>query len=416
MARSFLPFALPSIGEEEISEVVETLRSGWITTGPRAQRFEEEFAQYVGCKHAIAVNSCTAALHLGLHAVGLKPGDRVITTPFTFAATAEVIHYFGAEPIFVDIDARTLNIDPEAIRDRLKKERRKERVKAIIPVHIGGHPCDMDSILEIARPYELKMVEDAAHALPTRYKGRMVGTIGDITAFSFYANKNITTGEGGMAATDNDEYAAAMQVMRLHGISRDSWKRYTAGGNWYYEIHQPGFKYNLTDIAAAIGIHQLKKCDQFRKRREEIARTYHQGFAQIEEISLPSWDFDCPDVGEKNGMQHAWHLYLIRLNRKKMTITRGEFVEALRQRRIGTSVHFIPLHMQPFYRERYGYRDRDFPNARAAYEGIVSLPIYPKMTDVDVNYVVSAIKEIVRVHGKQFPIGSYHRKETEVSL
>lgn len=416
MVRDFLPFSRPSIGEEEILEVIETLKSGWLTTGPRNQRFEEAFARYVGCRHAIAVNSCTAALHLALHAVGLKRGDGVITTPLAFAATAEVIHYFMADPIFVDINAETLNIDLEAIRETLEERGRRQRVRAIIPVHIGGRPCDMDSILEIARKHGLKVVEDAAHALPTKYKGRMVGTIGDITAFSFYANKSITTGEGGMAATDNDKYAETMRLMRLHGISKDAWERYSARENWYYEIHQSGFKYNMPDIAAAIGIHQLEKCDRFYQRRKEIARMYHQGLAHVEEITLPLGDFESSGLARENGSQHAWHLYLIRLNLKKLTLTRGRFIEALRERKIGTSVHFIPLHMQPFYRKKYGYRAEDFPNAKAAYAEIVSLPIYPKMTNHDVNYVISTIKETIRTHRRRFSTRSYASEEAEVSL
>lgn len=413
MIRAFLPFSAPSIGEEEIVEVVDALRSGWITTGPRTQRFEEEFAQYVGCKHAVAVNSCTAALHLGLYAIGLKRGDKVITTPLTFAATAEVIRYFGGHPVFVDIDPETLNIDPEKIRERLERKGRKERIKAIIPVHLGGWPCEMDAILALAETHGLKVIEDAAHALPTKYKGRMVGTIGDVTAFSFYANKNITTGEGGMAVTDNDKYAENMRIMRLHGISKDAWKRYTAKGNWYYEIHQPGFKYNLTDIASAMGIHQLKKCDQFHEQREKIAYLYHQGLSPIDEIALPPWNLYSASA-EKNGFKHAWHLYVIRLNLKKLTLSRGEFIDALKKRGIGTSVHFIPLHMQPFYRKEYGYKAEDFPNARAAYEEIVSLPIYPKMTDDDVNYVISAVKETIQAHKRRPSIGPYPHREAEV--
>ena len=415
MPRDFLPFALPSIGEEEISEVVATLRSGWITTGPRTQLFEAKFAEYIGCKHAVAVNSCTAALHLGLHAIGLRPGDAVITTPLTFAATAEVIYYFRAHPAFVDIDPDTLNIDPERIRQCLEQRKPRRRYRAIIPVHIGGLACEMDVILGIARDHGLKVIEDAAHALPTAYKGKRVGTIGDITAFSFYANKNITTGEGGMATTDNDEYAEAIRIMRLHGISKDAWKRYTAKGSWYYEIHAPGFKYNMTDIAAAIGIHQLKKCDRLYERREQIARMYDQGLAGVGEISLPPWHPASAKGGE-DGCRHAWHLYVIRLNPKKLTISRGEFIELLKRQGIGTSVHFIPLHVQPFYRKTYGYRAEDFPHASAVYERVVSLPIYPKMTDEDVGEVIRAVKETVRAHKRPFSVRAYPLKEVETSL
>lgn len=412
MVRGYLPFAVPFIGEEEIAEVVEALKSGWITTGPRTHQFEEDFASYIGCKHAVAVNSCTAALHLALYAIGLKRGEKVITTPLTFAATAEVIHYFGAHPVFVDVDPVSLNIDPEKIRQRLEKPVPKERVRAIIPVHLGGWPCDMDAILVLAANHGLRVVEDAAHALPAKYKGRMMGTIGDITAFSFYANKNITTGEGGMATTDNDEYAETMRIMRLHGISKDAWKRYTARGNWHYEIHKPGFKYNLTDVAAAMGIHQLRKCDQFYRRRENIAHLYHEGLSNVDEIAVPAWSFDSAGDQQK-GLEHSWHLYVIRLNLKKLKIPRGEFIDDLKKRGIGTSVHFIPLHMHPFYRKKYRYKPEDFPHAQKAFEEIISLPIYPKMTDDDVRYVVSSVKETVRAHRKSHPIGFTPYEEAE---
>jgi dTDP-4-amino-4,6-dideoxygalactose transaminase len=343
-------------------------------------------------------------------------GDRVITTPLTFAATAEVIQYFGGEPVFVDIDPRSFNIDPEKIRKRLEEGDPKEKIKAIIPVHLGGWPCDMDAILDIAQEHGLKVIEDAAHALPARYKGKTIGTLGDISAFSFYANKNITTGEGGMAVTNDDDYAETMKIMRLHGISKDAWKRYTARGNWYYEVLRPGFKYNLTDIAAAIGIHQLRKCKKFHSRREKIARMFHQGLSGIGEITVPPWRLDPQGLLEADTSEHSWHLYVIRLNLKKLAINRGEFIEILKKQKIGTSVHFIPLHMQPFYRERYGYRAEDFPNAKAAYEEIVSLPIYPKMTDDDVNYVISTIKETVREHRKRAPRGTYPVTEAEASI
>jgi perosamine synthetase len=406
---------MPTIGEEEIAEVVEALRSGWLTMGPRTRRFEEEFARYIGCKHAVAVNSCTAALHLALYALGLESGDRVITTPLTFAATAEVIHYFGAQPVFVDVDPETLNIDPEGIRERVDSRKPGEEIRAIIAVHFGGRPCEMGPILEIARDHGIKVIDDAAHALPARYDDRMIGTLSDATAFSFYANKNITTGEGGMAVTNNDEYAESMRIMRLHGISKDAWKRYSARGNWYYEIHQPGFKYNLTDIASAIGIHQLRKCPKFHQRREKIARLFHEGLANIEEITLPPWDFDSPRSSRTGATQHSWHLYVIRLQLDRLTITRGEFIDALKERKIGTSVHFIPLHMQPFYRERYGYQDEDFPNARAAYEEVVSLPIYPGMTNDDVEYVVSTIKETIQSYKRPVSMGTYRSEEAELS-
>ena len=384
----FLPFSLPLIEEEDIKEIIEAIKSNWITTGPKATQFEKEFAEYVGCKHAIAVNSCTAALHLALEAVGINEGDEVITTPMTFAATAEVIRYFKAKPVFVDIDDVTMNIDPQKVQEVLLSYGSKAALpKAIIPVHYAGYPCEMESIIEIANKYNMKIIEDAAHALPASFKGRKIGTIGDITCFSFYATKNITTGEGGMIATDNDEWAERMRVMSLHGISKDAWKRYTSEGNWYYEIIAPGFKYNLTDIAAALGVTQLRKSDMFWMRRTEIADMYSEAFENIEVIETPAKAVD--------GVEHSWHLYVIRLNLGNLLIDRKEFLEELKGLGIGTSVHFIPLHMHPYYRDTYGYKAEDFPVAYENYKRTISLPIYPKMTDGDVKRVIAAVKNVV---------------------
>lgn len=382
MRLQFLPFHVPEIAEEEIQSVVETLRSGWLTTGPKVKRLEEDFANYVGCRHAIAVNSGTAALHLALDALGVKEGDEVLVPTMTFASTAEVVLYFKARPLLVDCRQDTLNLDPNQIEKKVTP-----KTKAIIPVHFAGQACEMDQILKIARKYKLHVIEDAAHALPARYQGKMVGTIGDITCFSFYATKTITTGEGGMITTENDEYADRMKIMSLHGISKDAWKRYTTEGSWYYEILYPGYKYNLTDIAAAIGIEQLKKCDQFWEARGRIAAMYDEGFGETPEIRTP---VTSPD------RQHAWHLYVIRLELEQLRITRNEFVEALKEEKIGTSVHFIPLHLHPYYRSTFGYKPQDFPNASAVFERTVSLPIYPKMTEADVQDVVGAVRNIVR--------------------
>jgi perosamine synthetase len=384
MSAQFLPFHVPDISEDEIQSVVETLRSGWLTTGAKVRQLEEDFAKYVTCRHAVAVNSGTAALHLALDAIGIKEGDEVIVPTMTFAATAEVVLYFKARPVLVDCRQDTFNIDPEKIEKAISS-----RTKAIIPVHFGGQPCDMDQILEIAREYKLKVIEDAAHALPARYQGKMVGTIGDITCFSFYATKPITTGEGGMITTENDEYADRMRIMSLHGISKDAWKRYTANGSWYYEILYPGYKYNLTDIAAAIGLGQLKKCDRFWEARKRIAAMYDEGFADLPEIRRPLCQ---PEV------EHAWHLYVIQLELERLRISRSEFVEALKKENIGTSVHFMPLHLHPFYRNTFGYKPQDFPNASAVFERIVSLPIYPRMTEADVEGVITAVTDIVRQH------------------
>jgi UDP-4-amino-4,6-dideoxy-N-acetyl-beta-L-altrosamine transaminase len=388
----FLPFSLPLIENDEIEEVVDTLRSGWITTGPKTKKFEEEFQKYIGCKHAVAVNSCTAALHLALEAIGLREGDEVITSPITFAATAEVIRYFNAKPVFVDIDSTTMNIDPAKIEDHLSScmNSRSALPKAIIPVHYAGYPCDMDRILKIAERYDLRVIEDAAHALPSFYKGRLVGTIGDLTCFSFYATKNITTAEGGMITTENDEWAERMRIMSLHGISKDAWKRYTAEGNWYYEIIAPGYKYNLTDIAAALGIAQLRKIDALWKRRMQIADRYTGAFKRLPELDVPVGG------GEEGQTRHSWHLYVIRLNLQRLQIDRNKFIDELRRKGIGTSVHFIPLHIHPYYRETYGYQPDDFPVAYETYKRIISLPIYAKMTDNDVERVIESVTDVVR--------------------
>jgi dTDP-4-amino-4,6-dideoxygalactose transaminase len=338
----FLPFHVPDIGEDEIQGVVDTLRSGWLTTGPKTKQFEEDFARYVGSRYAVAVNSCTAALHLALEAVGVTAGDEVILPTMTFAATAEVVRYLNATPVLVDCREDTLNIDPEQIEKVVTS-----KTKAIIPVHFAGHPCEMETILEIAKTHKLTVIEDAAHALPTRVQGKMVGAIGDISCFSFYATKTITTGEGGMATTENREWAERMRMMSLHGISKDAWKRYTAEGSWYYEILAPGYKYNLTDIAAAIGIQQLKKCDAFWRRRQQYAALYREAFTDIPGIIIP------PMVEDG---QHAWHLYVIQLQLERLRIDRNTFIEILKQQNIGTSVHFIPLHLHPYYRDSFGHR------------------------------------------------------------
>jgi dTDP-4-amino-4,6-dideoxygalactose transaminase len=387
--KEFLPFALPLIETEELKGVEDTLRSGWITTGPKVKFFEREFASFVGARHAIAVNSCTAAMHLALGAIGLKPGDLVFTTPYTFAATAEVVRYFGAIPVFVDIDDETFNIDAQKLKKAVEEASRKsckEGIpRAVIPVHIAGQSCDMAAIHGIARQYNLAVIEDAAHALPAKLEGVMIGAASDFTCFSFYATKTLTTGEGGMICTENDEWAEWCRMMSLHGISRDAWKRYTAEGSWYYEIIAPGFKYNMTDVAAAIGIPQLRKCESMWQRRADIAKYYTKEFQRLREVKVP---YVCP------GVQHAWHLYIIRLNLERLTCDRSQFVEQLREHNIGTSVHFIPLHLHPYYRQEYGFEPNDFPVALGVYERVISLPIYPGMSDEDVDDVVEAVRSV----------------------
>src|SRR5215510_5075755 len=380
----FIPFHIPAIGPNEIRSVVETLESGWLTTGRKAKSFEEDFAQYVGCKHAVTVNSGTAALHIALDAIGINEGDEVLVPTMTFAATAEVVLYFKAKPVLVDCRRDTLNLDPEQIERAITA-----KTKAVIPVHMGGQACDMAYIMELARDHDLRVIEDAAHALPARYQGKMVGTIGDITCFSFYATKTITTGEGGIATTESPEWADRMRIMGLHGISKDAWKRYTAEGSWYYEILYPGYKYNMTDIAAAIGIEQLKKCDRFWESRQRYAMQYNEGFRDVPGIITP---YVAPDV------QHAWHLYIIQLDLEQLRIGRNEFIALLKEEGIGTSVHFIPLHLHPYYRDTFGYCPQDFPNASFVFERLVSLPIYPKMTEADVQRVIDTVRALVRQH------------------
>jgi dTDP-4-amino-4,6-dideoxygalactose transaminase len=393
MRRETIPFALPSIGEEEIAEVVDTLRSGWLTTGPKTRQFEKEFAEFIGVPFAIAVNSGTAALHLSLEAIGLGEGDFVVTTPFTFAASAEVIRYFGAHPLFADIDPATMNIAPGKIAEATAKALFEgKRVKAILPVHFGGLACDMDAIVKIAAGNGLKVVSDAAHAFPTVCRGAWIGSVEDLAAFSFYATKPLATGEGGMVTTSNEGYAERIRTMRLHGINRDIWDRYkTVKPNWYYEIMSPGFKYNLTDVASSIGIHQLRKAKAYLERRREIAGIYTEAFGNLP-LLLPS-----DGAGES---VPSWHLYVIRLCLDRLDIGRDRFIEMMSERGIGTSVHFIPLHLHPYWRDKYGFRPEDFPEALAAYWRCVSLPIYTRMTDGDVSRVVEAVTDILTKYSR----------------
>jgi dTDP-4-amino-4,6-dideoxygalactose transaminase len=382
LRQSFLPFHVPEIGEEDIAAVAAALRSGWLTAGPRVKEFEQRFAHYTGAAHAVAVNSGTAALHLALEAAGIGRGDDVLVPTLTFAATAEVVVQLGARPVLVDCAPDTLNIEPDALQRALTP-----RCKAVIPVHFAGHPCDMDALMEIAARRKLLVIEDAAHALPARWRGRMVGTIGDATCFSFYATKTITTGEGGMITTANAQWAERMRIMSLHGISKDAWKRYTAQGSWRYEIIAPGYKYNMTDPAAALGISQLTRCDEFLQARLRCRRRYDEGFAGEPAIERPV---------ERGDITHAWHLYVIRIDPRRLRIDRDRMIELLKQRNIGAAVHFIPLHLHPYYRDTYGYKPSDFPNATAAFERIISLPIYPRLTDADIEDVVTAVTDLIR--------------------
>ena len=404
MTRPFLPFALPDIGDDEIAEVVDTLRSGWITTGPKAKRFEDDFVAFMNAGlpplplgegwgegertspraplQALAVNSATAGLHLALEALGIGPGDEVITTTHTFTATAEVVRYLGADVKLVDIDPATMCIDVDAVAAAITP-----RTKAVMPVHYAGRAADMQRLLPLAKQHGLKIVEDAAHALPTTCGGQLIGTLeSDVTVFSFYANKTITTGEGGMVVTRDAELAKRMKVMRLHGMNRDAFDRFTATvPSWYYEIVAPGFKYNLTDIAAALGIHQLKRARTFAERRGQIARMFDDGLADLPVITPPR---------AAEGDLHCWHLYVLRLL-PQTPVSRNEFIEQLYTAGIGCSVHYIPLHLQPYWRDRYGLREADFPHSQHAYEHMVSLPIHTRMSDADVARVIATMRRVL---------------------
>lgn len=369
----------------------KVLESGWITTGPGAAEFESEFGAYVGASHSVAVNSCTAALHLGLEAMGVTEGDEVITTPYTFASSSEVIHYLKAKPVFVDVERTTLNLDPELVEAAVSS-----RTKVILPVHMAGHPAKLDHLYRIAADHGLSVLEDCAHALPAYSGGRRIGADldraayagmgGHATCFSFYATKTLTTGEGGMLCTDDAAIAERARIMALHGMSRDAWKRYTEAGDWQYEVVAPGYKYNLGDIAAALGLVQLSKLERMWERRRELAGLYTAAFADRAEVELPV---------EESGCVHSWHLYPLRLNLDRLTIDRARFVDEMKSRGVGTSVHFIPLHTHPYYREEYGYAPMDFPVAYQEFTREVSLPIYSAMGDEEVDAVIKAALEIL---------------------
>lgn len=381
-AAKSVPYHIPQIGKEEIRAVTETLESGWITTGPKTRCFEEAFAHFIGVRHAIAVSSCTAALHLSLEAMRLKEADEVLVPTLTFAATAAVVAYFKAKPVLVDVDPVYFNLSLEDARRKITP-----KTRAIIPVHFGGHPCPMDSILDFAAANGLTVIEDAAHAIPAEYRGRRIGTLSPMTAFSFYATKTLTTGEGGMVTTNDDLLAHRVGLMRLHGMSHGAWKRYTCKGSWRYEVTEAGYKYNLTDPQAALGLVQLSKCEEMWRRRAKIAQEYDTGLSSLEVYRTPQVSKD---------VQHAWHLYVILVQPSALGIHRDEVIEELSQRGIGTSVHFIPLHLQPYYQRTWGYRSGEFPVAEDYFECCISLPIYPGMKDEDVHYVLEALHDISR--------------------
>jgi dTDP-4-amino-4,6-dideoxygalactose transaminase len=380
---SYLSFSPPLIGDEEIAEVVDTLRSDWITTGPKVAQFEAEFAAAVSAPAAVAVNSCTAALHTALLANGIGAGDEVITTPLTFAATANVIEHVGARPVLVDVERDTLTIDPTRIEAAITA-----RTRAILPVHYAGHPADMDPILALARARHLLVLEDAAHAIPAAYRGRKIGSGGNPVAFSFYATKNLTTAEGGML-TGEHSFLERARLLSLHGLSQDAWKRYDKGGSWRYEVLAPGFKYNMTDIQAALGLWQLRKLPAFQERRRQVVQQYAEAFRSDEALELPV---------QRPNVEHAWHLYVLRLRPGVLRIGRDRFIEELATRNIGTSVHFTPIHLHPYYRDKYGYSTASFPVAYDNFQRMLSLPLNPRLSDQDVADVIDAVHDVVRGH------------------
>ncbi len=394
MRADFLPFSPPSIGEEEIEEVIDTLRSDWITTGPKVKRFEQEFANFLGAPTALAVNSATSAMRVGLATLGVGAGDEVITTPMTFCSTAHVIEHAGARPVLVDVRPDTLTIDPALVERAVTA-----RTKALLPVHLYGHPCDMAALLDIARRHNLHILEDAAHALPARYGGRLIGSpvvtdhqlpVKTLTAFSFYATKNMTTAEGGMLTGDPDLIEQA-RLWALHGMSHDAYKRYSAEGSWCYEVVLPGYKCNMADIEASLGLQQLKKLPGFQTRRREIVARYHAAFGALPEVETPT---------EHAEVESAWQLYSLRLNLNRLTIHRAQFIEELKALNIGASVHFIPIHLHPYYANKYGYQPDDFPVAYREYMRLVSLPLHPRLSDQDVTDVIEAVTGLVEKYRK----------------
>ncbi len=377
----YLVFGSPIINDEEIEEVVDSLKSCWLGTGPKVARFEEKFRNYVGTEFALAVNSCTAGLHLAMIVAGVGPGDEVITTAMTFTATVNAISHTGATPVLVDVDRETALIDPERIREAITA-----RTKAIVPVHLYGRPCNMDEIMAIAEEHNLLVIEDAAHAIETVYKGKKIGTIGDLSAFSFYVTKNMTTGEGGMVTTNNPDFSDKIKVYALHGMSKDAWKRFSDESYKHYQVVAPGFKYNMMDIQAAIGIHQMDHLGGWLLRRNEIWQRYNEAFADLP-VTLPAEDE--PDT------VHARHLYTLLIDEDETGISRDEFMIELHKRNIGTGVHYLGVHLHPYYRDRFGYKPSDFSNATWLSERTVSIPLSPKLKDSDVDYIIRTVRKII---------------------
>ena len=388
MRKHFLPFSKPSIGQEEIDEVVSSLKSGWITTGPKVQRFENDFARFAKSPNAVAVNSATAGLHIAYLASGLGSGDEVVTTPLTFISTVSMLAAMGVRPVLADIDLKTLNIDPEQIKRKITR-----KTRAIVPVHFAGLPCDMDEIHRIAKKHGLKVIEDAAHAAGTEYKGKRIGSLSDAAVFSFHPIKNMTTEEGGMVTTPHKKWAQEMTLLRFHGMSKAAWKRYSKSGSPHYAIERLGYKYNMLDIQAALGIHQLKKLGEFNRLRARYAKIYNRQFAPFAEILLPQ----SPSYRHT----HSWHLYVMIVNTRMMKIHRDGFIEELRKQNIGTGIHFTAVHLHPFYAKNLGKQGKSLPNAKFVSERILSLPLYPGMKEEDVRDVANAVTMTVKKYSKR---------------
>jgi len=385
MRTTFLPFSTPTLEDAEINEVVDSLKSGWITTGPKVKRFEDAFRAYVGAPYAVPLSSATAGLHLTLLALGIKEGDEIITTPMTFASTVSMIILCGGKPVLADIEPGTLNIDINQVKEKITS-----RTKAVIPVHFAGQSCDMDPLFALAKEHGLTVIEDAAHAAGTEYKGQRIGSLDSISIFSFHPNKNITTGEGGMVCTADENLAEEISLMKFHGMSREAWKRFAASGTPNYDILMPGFKYNMMDIQAAIGIHQLPRLDGFIDRRKEIAEFYNREFSDVVELALPAY--------APYQQRHAWHLYTPLVKIENLTIDRDRFMEELKKHNIGSGLHYKAIHHHSYYRDALGLADSELPNASYASERILSLPLFPKMTDEDAADVVAALKDVICVH------------------
>lgn len=383
MTSELFPFHQSFIGKEEIKEIVQTLNSGWLTTGPKTKLFEKNFADYIGCKHAIGLNSCTAGLHLSLVASGISSGDEVITSPITFPATTNVIVHQNAKPVFIDIEPETLNMNCAGIESKINNN-----TKAILPVHFAGHPCDMDTIMTLAKKHNLTIIEDAAHALESKYHEKKIGNMGHLTSFSFYATKNITTGEGGMLTTNDDNMAEKLRILSLHGISKNAWKRYGKDGFQHWELLMPGYKYNMFDLQACLGIHQLKKVETFLNRRKQIVKRYNTAFQGVDEIQL---------LKPKSGIKHAHHLYVIIVKTEHLKASRDVVLNEIQKRGIGVAVHFRSLHLQPFFKKHFNFKKGIFPQAEYFSDRVISLPLYPKMTDKDVTKVIETVLDTLHL-------------------